>query len=163
MSSLSFETPEDMPHGMKALYEAKMAKERAKQTAAASPEPKPKSKGGKYHAEKCTIGEMKFDSKKEARRWAELYAMEQRGEISDLRTQVKFVLVPTQREPDVIGPKGGITPGKVVEKEAAYIADFVYTENGVEIVEDSKGFRTDVYRLKRKLMRYFYGISIRET
>ena len=51
MSSLSFETPEDMPRGMKALYEAKMAKERAKQTAAASPEPKPKSKGGKYHAE----------------------------------------------------------------------------------------------------------------
>lgn len=45
MSSLSFETPEDMPRGMKALYEAKMAKERAKQTAAASPEAKPKSKG----------------------------------------------------------------------------------------------------------------------
>ena len=101
MSSLSFETPEDMPRGMKALYEAKMAKERTKQTAAAFPEPKPKIKGGKYHAEKCAIGEMKFDSKKEARRWAELYAMEQRGEISDLRTQVKFVLVPTQREPDV--------------------------------------------------------------
>ena len=56
MSSLSFETPEDMPRGMKALYEAKMAKERAKQTAAASPEAKPKSKGGKYHAEKCAIG-----------------------------------------------------------------------------------------------------------
>lgn len=64
MSSLSFETPEDMPRGMKALYEAKMAKERAKQTAAASPEPKPKSKGGKYHAEPCVIGGMRFASKK---------------------------------------------------------------------------------------------------
>ena len=160
MSSLSFETPEDMPRGMKSLYEAQMARNAAKKAASA---PKPKSKGGKYHAEPCIIGGMRFASKKEARRWAELYAMEQRGEISNLRTQVKFVLVPTQREPDVIGPKGGITPGKVLEKEAAYIADFVYTENGVEIVEDSKGFRTDVYRLKRKLMRYFYGIAIRET
>lgn len=160
MSSLSFETPEDMPRGMKSLYEAQMARNAAKKPHSA---PKPKSKGGKYHAEPCVIGGMRFASKKEARRWAELYAMEQRGEISNLRTQVKFVLVPTQREPDVIGPKGGIMPGKVLEKEAAYIADFVYTENGVEIVEDSKGFRTDVYRLKRKLMRYFYGISIRET
>lgn len=160
MSSLSFETPEDMPRGMKSLYEAQMARKAVKKAAAA---PQPKSNGSKYHAEPCTIGNMKFASKKEARRWAELYAMEQRGKISNLRTQVKFVLVPTQREPDVIGPKGGVTPGKVLEKEAAYIADFVYTEKGVEIVEDSKGFRTDVYRLKRKLMRYFYGISIRET
>ena len=94
MSSLFFETPEDMPRGMKALYEAKMAKERAKQAAAASPEPKPKSKGGKYHAEKCAIGDMKFDSKKEARRWAELYAMEQRGEFQAVRSeQLRFSAV----------------------------------------------------------------------
>lgn len=117
----------------------------------------------KYNNQNQIVAGKKFASKKEARRYSELLLLEKAGKISDLRTQVKFVLVPTQREPDVIGPKGGITPGKMLEKEAAYIADFVYTENGVEIVEDSKGFRTDVYRLKRKLMRYFYGIAIRET
>lgn len=160
MSSLSFETPEDMPRGMKSLYEAQMARDAAKK---AAPKPQPKSNGGKYHAEKCEIGGMKFDSKKEARRWAELYAMEQRGEISDLQTQVKFVLIPAQREPDVIGPKGGIKPGRVIEKEAAYLADFVYTKNGEQVVEDTKGMRTDVYRLKRKLMLWVHKIRIKET
>lgn len=160
--SLSFETPEDMPRGMKALYEAQLAKEREKQPKEEPPNVQ-KSAGSKYRAEPCAIGGMKFASKKEARRWAELYAMEQRGEISGLQTQVRFVLIPAQREPDEIGPKGGIKPGKVIEKEAAYIADFVYTANGVQVVEDTKGMRTDVYRLKRKLMLWVHNIRIKET
>ena len=76
---------------------------------------------------------------------------------------MKFVLLPTQKGPDTIGPKGGVKPGKVLERELAYIADFVYTENGEKVVEDVKGFRTPEYRIKRKLMLYSHGVRIKET
>lgn len=49
-----------------------------------------------------------------------------------------------------------------MENECAYIADFVYTQDGSEIVEDTKGTRTAVYRIKRKLMLERYGIQIKE-
>ena len=77
------------------------------------------------------------------------------------------MLIPAQREPDTVGPRGGIKKGKVVEKECAYYADFVYwdTESGKRIVEDvkaSKYFVTDVYKIKRKLMLQKYDIRIKE-
>lgn len=104
-----------------------------------------------------------FDSRKEAGRYSELKLLEKAGEISNLRLQVKYILIPAQREPDTLGPRGGIRRGKLLENECSYIADFVYEENGTTIVEDTKGFRTDAYIIKRKLMLERYGIQIREV
>ena len=94
----------------------------------------------KYGNKKVTIGNETFDSSKEYRRFCELKLLQRAGKISDLRRQVKFVLIPTQREPDVVGVRGGVKKGKVIEQECAYIADFVYlNEKGETVVEDAKG------------------------
>lgn len=87
------------------------------------------------------------------------------GSIKDLKRQVKFELIPTQREPDTIGKRGGIHKGKVIENGVNYIADFVYTDcnSGETVVEDSKGLRTKDYIIKRKLMLFIHGIRILET
>lgn len=117
----------------------------------------------KYGNRKVTVGGITYDSAKEARRHQELKLLERAGKITDLQRQVKFILIPTQREPDTIGKRGGVKPGKVLERELTYIADYVYTENGKQIVEDVKGFRTAEYRIKKKLMLYIHGIRIKET
>ena len=119
--------------------------------------------GSKYNAVKTEYNGMTFDSKRELKRYMELETLEKNGEISNLQRQVKYVLIPTQREPDIVGKKGGIKKGKVIEKECSYTADFVYEEDGETVVEDSKGFRTKDYAIKRKLMLYVYGIKIREV
>lgn len=122
----------------------------------------------KYGSRKQTVSGTTFDSRKEARRFQELRLLEQAGKISDLRLQVKFQLIPPQREPSSevykSGPnKGNRKPGKLVEKECSYIADFVYVKDGETVVEDAKGYRTDVYIIKRKLMLERYGIQIQEV
>ena len=106
-----------------------------------------------------------FDSKKEARRYRELKLLESSGMISDLKRQVKYVLIPAQREPETKGKRGGIKKGKLIERECSYTADFVYRDNetGMQVVEDTKGVRTTEYKLKRKMMLYFYGIRIKEV
>lgn len=118
--------------------------------------------GNKYRNTKTIVDGIEFASRKEAGRYQELKILEQCGEIQDLQWQVKYILIPAQREPDVVGVRGGIKKGKVIEKEVAYIADFVYTQGEQTIVEDTKGFRTKEYIIKRKMMLYFYGIKIRE-
>lgn len=107
-------------------------------------------KRNKYHAEKCG----RYASRKESRRAAELRYMLRAGLIEDLREQVRFELLPTQRDAD----------GKLLERPCAYVADFVYKDkkNGVTVVEDVKGMKTPVYTLKRKMMLYFHGIRITE-
>lgn len=124
-----------------------------------------KSNQSKYKAKKTEYNGVIYDSKKEAQRASELSVMEKLGIISHVQRQVKFVLVPAQREPDIIGAKGGIKKGKVIERELSYIADFVYIDeqSGQTIVEDTKGFRTPEYKIKRKLMLYFHNIRIREV
>lgn len=118
----------------------------------------------KYGARKVTKNGLIYDSKKEARRAGILETLEKAGAITDLRRQVKFVLIPTQREPDTIGPKGGRKPGKVIERECYYLADFVYTitATGETVIEDTKGVRTKEYVIKRKLMLERFGIRIKE-
>lgn len=110
----------------------------------------PERKASKFGNEK-TRG---FDSKKEADRYEELKLLEKAGEISHLRTQVPYLIAVN----DVSVCK--------------YVADFVYndwsrkhggTPARVEVVEDCKGFRTQVYRLKKKLMLAVHGITIKET
>ena len=110
------------------------------------------------------------DSRKEAKRWVELSLMQKAGLIKDLKSQVEFELLPTQREASTEvytrGEKKGLPKeGKVLEKGVTYIADFVYTDTatGEKVVEDSKGVRTKDYILKRKMMLYFHNIRIKET
>lgn len=117
----------------------------------------------KYHSKKVVHNGMTFDSLKEYRRFCELALLEKAGKIHGLQRQVKFVLIPAQYEPDTIGKRGGVKRGKLLEREISYVADFVYTENGKRVVEDSKGFRTTDYKIKRKMMLYFHGIKIKET
>lgn len=117
----------------------------------------------KYRNKRVRIGDESFDSKKEYHRWLELQILEDAGVIRKLERQVKFVLIPAQREPETITQRGRKIPGKVIEREAVYYADFVYEMDGEIVVEDTKGMKTDVYILKRKLMLEKYGIRIREV
>lgn len=107
----------------------------------------------KYHAKKTVVDGITFDSRKEAYRYLVLKGMEEDGSIEDLRRQVRYELVPAF---DVDGKH---------YRPVCYVADFVYVdkETGKEIVEDVKGVRTDVYKLKSKLFARRYGVSIKET
>ena len=122
----------------------------------------------KYHNKKIKVDGIIFDSKKEAVRYKELKALEKVGIIKDLKRQVKYVLIPAQYEPSgeiyTKGKeKGKPKKGKLIERECAYYADFVYTENGKTVVEDTKGVKTPEYIIKRKLMLYVHNIKIKET
>ena len=117
----------------------------------------------KYGSRKITRDGMTFDSVKEYRRFCDLSLLEKAGKISDLQRQVEFVLIPAQREPDTIGARGAVKPGRVIEKSVVYNADFTYYENGAFVVEDTKGMRTKDYIIKRKLMLWEYGIRVREV
>ena len=89
----------------------------------------------------------KFDSVKEYHRWGCLRLLERAGKIKDLKRQVSFELIPKQNG----------------ERACNYIADFTYYEDGKLVVEDCKGFKTDVYKIKKKMMLWEYGIQIKET
>ena len=105
----------------------------------------------KYHAKSSHH----FDSRKEYYRACTLGLLEKAGKIKDLRRQVRYELIPAQKDES----------GRVVERACHYVADFVYTDiaTGETIVEDVKGFRTPEYRIKRKLMRFLLNIKINET
>ena len=117
----------------------------------------------KYGNQKVVVDGIRFDSKHEAVRFQELRLLERTGAISGLRRQVKYILIPAQREPDSVGKRGGKKKGKLLEKEVAYYADFVYEEDGKTVVEDTKGVRTKDYIIKRKLLLFNYGIQIKEV
>lgn len=127
-----------------------------------------RSNGTKYNSRKIERDGMTFDSIKEYRRFCELSLLEKAGKVTDLQRQVKFVLIPSQR-----------INGKVVERACSYVADFVYQipvheqydtveghpvfADGYEtVVEDTKGFKTKDYIIKRKLMLHVHGIRIHE-
>lgn len=101
----------------------------------------------KYRNKKVIVDGISFDSKKEAARYKELRMLERAGIILNLQLQVPFELIPKQDG----------------ERACTYKADFVYEQNGKKVVEDTKGMKTDVYKIKRKLMLYRYGIEIKET
>ena len=122
----------------------------------------------KYRNKKISYNGQVFDSKKEYRRYRELLLLQKANQIEDLDCQTKFVLIPGQREDSEEvykrGPKKGQPkPGNVIEKECAYYADFTYKEKGELVVEDTKGVKTEAYKIKKKMMLYFYGIRIREV
>ncbi len=139
------------------------AQQAAQKAAQEAKKPEKLKKGNKLHAEKVNMTMpdgtlMHFDSKREARRYMDLWLMQRAGEISGLQTQVKYELIPKQVHKD--GTK---------ERAIDYVADFVYQQGGETVVEDSKGFRdtsSASYRLfvmKRKMMLYFHGITVREV
>ena len=110
--------------------------------------------GSKYRNRKIRTDDGVFDSLKEYRRWMELKLLERAGEISNLRRQVPFILIPTQYD---------MRTGKLLERECRYIADFVYNDEGYTVVEDAKGVRTDVFKIKKKLMLDRFGIRVQEV
>lgn len=108
----------------------------------------------KFNAKKEIVEGKKFHSRKEARRYKELQLLERQGLIKDLRRQVRYLLIPTQYDND----------GRCIERSCNYYADFVYRDkSGKIVVEDTKGFRTQDYIIKRKLLLQLYGIRILET
>ena len=110
-------------------------------------------KMNKYHNKKIAIDGIIFDSIKEGRRYQELKILENEAEISSLKTQPVFELQPSFK-------KNGKTYKKIV-----YKADFIYFDNKLNktIVEDVKGFKTEVYRLKKKMFEYIYKeLELRE-
>ena len=130
------------------------AQKRAMQLYAADGAGEEKKKASKYHAEKDKRGNLKFESRKEARRYDALVLLLRRGEISDLRVQPEFTLIEAYTTPD----------GERV-RAMRYRADFSYRRGGELIVEDVKSAatRTRVYLDKRKLMQEKYGITVREV
>lgn len=131
----------------------------------------------KYKSKKVVKDGITFDSQKEYKRYCELSSLEREGKITNLRRQVKFVLIPAQYEPDIVGKRGGRKKGKLIERECSYIADFVYEKRIYRpdafeevystrlktVVEDVKGVRTKDYIIKRKLMLHIHGIRIKEV
>ena len=107
----------------------------------------------KYGNAKVVRYGRKFDSKREAGRYAELQLLQRAGKISDLKTQVSYLLIPAQYD----------EKHRCVERSCKYVADFTYMEDGKLVVEDAKGMKTDVYRIKKKMMLYKYGIKIKEV
>ena len=109
----------------------------------------------KYRNRKVNIDGIWFDSVREGRRYTELKLLLRGGYIKDLRLQVPYELLPNQKD----------STGKVIERRVRYIADFVYFDitKGIEVVEDAKGVRTDLYKLKKKMMLDKYGIQIKEV
>lgn len=123
-------------------------------------------RANKYHNKKVSVGGEVFDSKKELRRYNELLLLQRAGEISDLKRQVEYELLPNQYEIKEQYSKSGkrLKDKRILlERRVCYVADFVYkTRDGETVVEDTKGIKTDKYILKRKMMLFFHGIRIKE-
>lgn len=112
----------------------------------------------KLKNKKTEVDGITFASKREAKRYLELKAMQEAGEVTELQLQVKFPLLPKQRTAE----------GKAI-RAVDYVADFVYMKDGQKIVEDSKGYRNPqaasyaIFVLKKKMMKYFHNIDIMEV
>ena len=109
----------------------------------------------KFRNKKVTTDEGVFDSKFEYDYWIILKERQKRGEISDLKRQVSFELIPRQSALVTVQLKTKTKLKEVFyEHPVTYIADFVYWENGEQVIIDCKGFSTPDYIIKRKLMRW---------
>ena len=123
-------------------------------------------RANKYHNKKVSLGGEVFDSKKELRRYNELLLLQRAGEISDLKRQVEYELLPNQYEIKEQYSKSGkrLKDERVLlERRVCDVADCVCeTRDGETVVEDTKGIKTDKYILKCKMMLFFHGIRIKE-
>lgn len=123
----------------------------------------------KYGNKKVEVDGMLFHSKKEALYYLNLKSRLKEGEISNLRMQVPYELLPAIYETQTVHLKTkDKTVEKCVQKAVHYLADFVYTDvaTGKEVVVDVKGGAATVtkdYILKKKMMRALLGITITEV
>lgn len=108
------------------------------------------TKQNKYHNKKVIYDGIEFDSEKEKNRYIGLKQLERLGVIQNLQRQVKYELQPSFK-----------LNGKTI-RSITYIADFVYIQDGAEIIEDVKGMRTKEYLLKKKMFEYKYQKEIKE-
>ena len=137
---------------------AETAKRFAKEVAQEKEEGKTKLRNKKCPGFLMDGTQVMFDSQRERDRYGELALMAKAGQISDLRYQVKYELIPPQVRDD--GTK---------ERGISYTADFVYEQDGKTVVEDSKGYRNPAsatyakFVMKRKLMLYIHGITVMEV
>ena len=104
----------------------------------------------KYRNKKVVIDNILFDSKKEANYYTKLKILRDAGKISGLRLQEKFILQPSFK-----------LHGKTY-RAITYVADFVYKDDKGMHVVDTKGYRTQVYKIKKKLFVKKFGIEIEE-
>jgi hypothetical protein len=106
-----------------------------------------KPRRNKYNATPTRVEGRRFDSRREADRYAELRLLERAGEIRGLEVQCGYDL-----------RVGGVLVCR-------YVADFRYADarTGETVVEDAKGFRTREYRIKKKLMLALHGVRIMEV
>lgn len=104
----------------------------------------------KYHSKKVIYSGHKFDSKKEMYYYIKLKQLQKEGKIKELELQKKYELQPSFK-----------LNGKT-RRAITYKADFVYKDNKIHVI-DVKGFKTDVYQIKKKLFEYKYGIEIEEV
>lgn len=109
-------------------------------------------KENKYKNKKVIYNGIKFDSVKEKNRYMQLLYLEKAGLIKDIKLQYEFELQPA------------FTLNKKKIRKITYIADFYYYDNNLNdyVVEDVKGIRTDVYKLKKKMFEYKYQKEIIE-
>ena len=115
----------------------------------------------KYRNKKVGIDGITFDSKKEAATYLELKACKASGEITGFEMQCRFELIPAQYEDALIGGK---LKKKCIERAIHYVADFVlYYPDGEVVVLDVKGFKNQVWILKRKLMLMIHKIRVKEV
>lgn len=105
----------------------------------------------KYRNRVTETADGRFDSEAEYRHWCHLKIRQRVGEISDLKRQVVFELIPAQKR-----PSGGM------ERACSYVADFVYQEGGKTVCADVKGCATGEYIMKRKLMLHIHGVEVKE-
>jgi recombinational DNA repair protein RecR len=103
----------------------------------------------KFKNKSITTTDGKFDSELEYCRWCELLILQKAGKITNLKRQVKFVLIDKSKH----------------GKEICYIADFTYYDGNKHVVEDTKSTatKTPLYRLKKRLLAERYGITIKEV
>lgn len=113
----------------------------------------------KYHNKKTIVDGIQFDSLKEGMRYSQLNLLCKVGVIKNLELQKEFELIPAQYE---YIETNGKKKRKCIERACKYKADFVYEKDGETIVEDTKGYKTVEYVIKRKLMLYIHGIKIIE-
>lgn len=106
-------------------------------------------KQNKYGNQKTTVDGITFDSRKEASRWQELRLMERAGEIVGLKRQLRIELIPATK----------------LYRAVSYVADFVYFDKRTNqtVYEDVKGCKTEIYKLKKKILYWRHGIEITET
>ena len=118
-----------------------------------APHPKPNSNKAR-HCRQCLIGLTEsqaivyWDSQAELSRWAELRLLERDRVIHNLELKPVFRLHYN---------------GTLIKSIRSYEADYAYDKDGIRIVEDNKGMRTQIYKIKKELVEIIYGIKVLET